>query len=137
MAILRYCHIRIPILSGKSPLVQFCGYLIIMLCMTKKLDPSVATADKNRIVLSEFREQVLMFHQNPYEPVDPRIHATKSGFEMIRYLKKESKRCCLKISTKDSQTKNLKKSKFPTAQKGQHFKPYRITYIHIYFANQI
>ena len=83
-----------------------------MLCMTKKLDPSVATADKNRTVLSEFREQVLMFHQNPYEPVDLRIHTTKSGFEALRYLKKESKRCCQKISSKYSQTKKLEKSKF-------------------------
>ena len=65
-----------------------------MLSMTKKLDPSVATAGKNRICLSEFREQVLMFHQNPDDPVDRRIPATKSGFEMIRYLRKKSYKSC-------------------------------------------
>jgi hypothetical protein len=82
--------------------------------MTKKLDPSVATADKNRIFLSEFREQVLMFHQNPYEPVDLRIHATKSGFEALRYLKKSLKDAVKKSARNTRKQKSWKNPNFPT-----------------------
>ena len=93
-----------------------------MLSMTKKLDPSVATAGKNRICLSEFREQVLMFHQNPDDPVDRRIPATKSGFEMIRYLRKKPNKSCQKFSRKEAKLKNLEKSKFFNGSKRPMFR---------------
>ena len=70
--------------------------------ITKKVDPKVATTGKNRMCLSEFREPVLMFHQNPDEPIDLRIPATNSKFEMIRYLRTELKRSSQKNQQKIS-----------------------------------
>ena len=103
--------------------------------ITKKVDPLVATTGKNRMCLSEFRGQVLMFHQNPDEPIDLSIPATNSKFEIIKYLRMELKRSSQKISKKEAETKNLEKSNFSMVQKGQYFVPYTTMKIK-YFAKQ-
>ena len=90
--------------------------------ITKKVDPLVATTGKNRMCLSEFRGQVLTFHQNPDEPIDLRIPATNSKFEMIKYLRIELKRSSQKISKKGAETKNLEKSNFSNGSKRPIFR---------------
>ena len=92
--------------------------------ITKKVDPLVATTGKNRMCLSEFRGQVLMFHQNPDEPIDLRIPATNSNFKIIRYLKNEPKRSSKKIDKKKLKQRTWKNRIFPMVQKGQYFVPY-------------
>ena len=92
--------------------------------ITKKIDPLVATRGKNRMCLSEFRRQILKFHQNPDEPIDLRIPATNSKFEMIKYLRMELKRNSQKLSKKELKQRTWKNRIFPMVQKGQYFVPY-------------
>ena len=81
--------------------------------ITKKVDPLVATTGKNRMCLSEFRGQVLMFHQNPDEPIDLRIPATNSKFDMIKYLRIELKRSSQKSAKKKLKQRTWKNRIFP------------------------
>ena len=90
----------------------------------KKVDPLVATTGKNRMCLSEFRGQVLMFHQNPDEPIDLRIPATNSKFDMIKYLRMELKRSSQKSAKKELKQRTWKNRIFPLVQKGKYFVPY-------------
>ena len=63
-----------------------------------------------------------MFHQNPDEPIDLRIPATNSKFDMIKYLRIELKRSSQKISKKGAETKNLEKSNFSNSSKRPIFR---------------
>ena len=87
-----------------------------MLSMTKKLDPSVATAGKNRICLSEFREQVLMFHQNL---------VSRRSDTLERSLVKAGKNS----AEKKQNRRTWKNRKFSMVQKGQYFVPYTTMHI--------
>ena len=46
-----------------------------------------------------------MFYQTLYEPGDLRIHATKSGFEALKYLKKSIKDAVIKVARKTQKQK--------------------------------